>query len=114
MQQELELSHHHQHLNRNLKLLKALGLELEEAKNETFVIPTTSSPSPWGLTFGFHKNRNVEILKADTVKGIRNGKLGLLWILENNILVGPVMDKRTRSVRFRLIPTHLGDAVQRQ
>ena len=110
MQQELELSHHHQHLNRNLKLLKALG-ELEEAKNETFVIPTR----PWGLTFGFHKNRNVEILKeTDTVKGIRNGKLGLLWILENNILVGPVMDKRTRSVRFRLIPTHLGDAVQRQ
>ena len=59
---------------------------VEEAKNETFVIPTSSPP--WGLTLGFHKNRNVEILKADTVKGISNGKLGLLRIVENNILVG--------------------------
>ena len=38
--------------------------------------------SPWGLTLGFHENRNVKIWKADTVKGIRNGKLGLLWIVD--------------------------------
>ena len=68
---------------------QGLWTEVEEAKNETFVIPKLLH-GPQGLTFGFHKNRNAKIffLKAGTVKGIRNGKLGLLWIVENNILRG--------------------------